>query len=81
MHELRAETPPKTSQRQQNKQSSKKTHVIESVMLPNVENQQNHNRMSNKSIEMVKLGSLWVKSYGTKFSALKSNTQYFQSHV
>lgn len=51
MHELRAETPPKTSQRQQNKQSSivKKTHVTESVMLHNVENQKNHNRMSDIS--------------------------------
>ena len=33
-------------------------------MLHNVENQQIHNWMSNKAIEMVKLGSLLVKSYG-----------------
>jgi len=50
-------------------------------MLHNVENQQIHNIMLNMSTELVKSGSLLVKSYGTKYSGLESDIQYFQSHI
>ena len=81
MHELRAETPLETSQRQQNRQSSKNKHFIESITLHNAENQQIHNVMLNMSIELVKSGSTWVKSNGTSLSCQENNIQYFQSHM
>lgn len=89
MHELRVETPLETSQRQQNKQSSKKKNFFESVKLHTVKKKkkkhQIHNMVSN--IELVNSG--FIKCYGTKLSGWKaivkvndfSFFQYSQSHL